>query len=98
MPMLSAQANVELPLLLTKLNAGQRKQNAQTALKIVGLDDRAKHKTNELSGGQQKRVAIARELVADPTLLVCVEPTGNLDLKNAEQLLSLLPSLNRELG
>ncbi|HEY9545895.1 MAG TPA: ABC transporter ATP-binding protein [Solimonas sp.] len=98
MPMLSAQANVELPLLLTKLNAGQRKQNAQTALKIVGLDDRAKHKPNELSGGQQQRVAIARALVADPTLLVCDEPTGDLDRKTADEILSLLQTLNREHG
>src|SRR3546814_12521934 len=86
MPMLSAQAKVELPLLLTKLNAGQRKQNAQTALKIVGLDDRAKHKPNELSGGQQQRVAIARALVADPTLLVCDEPTGDLDRTPAGEI------------
>lgn len=98
MPMLSAQANVELPLLLTKLNASQRRQNAQTALKIVGLDDRAKHKPNELSGGQQQRVAIARALVADPTLLVCDEPTGDLDRKTADEVLGLLQTLNREHG
>ncbi|NGY04301.1 ABC transporter ATP-binding protein [Solimonas terrae] len=98
MPMLSAQANVELPLLLTSLSAAQRRQNAQTALKIVGLDDRARHKPNELSGGQQQRVAIARALVADPTLLVCDEPTGDLDRKTADEVLGLLQTLNREHG
>jgi putative ABC transport system ATP-binding protein len=98
MPMLSAQANVELPLLLTRLNAKQRKQNAQTALQIVGLADRARHKPNELSGGQQQRVAIARALVADPTLLVCDEPTGDLDRKTADEILGLLQTLNREHG
>ena len=98
MPMLSAQANVELPLLLTPLNAAQRKRNALTALSIVGLADRARHKPAELSGGQAQRVAIARALVADPTLLICDEPTGDLDRKTADEILSLLQLLNREHG
>jgi len=98
MPMLSAQKNVELPLLLTPLGASQRKQNAETALKLVGLGDRVKHKPNELSGGQQQRVAIARAIVSDPTLLICDEPTGDLDRHSAEEILGLLQTLNREHG
>ncbi|WP_028079734.1 ABC transporter ATP-binding protein [Solimonas soli] len=98
MPMLSAQGNVELPLLLTKLSAAQRRKNAQTALTVVGLADRARHKPSELSGGQQQRVAIARALVADPTLLVCDEPTGDLDRKTADEILGLLQTLNRDYG
>jgi putative ABC transport system ATP-binding protein len=98
MPMLSAQRNVELPLLLTHLSAAQRKANAQAALTLVGIADRAKHKPNELSGGQAQRVAIARALVADPTLLVCDEPTGDLDRKSADDVLHLLQVLNREHG
>jgi putative ABC transport system ATP-binding protein len=98
MPMLSAQKNVELPLLLTPLGAAQRKQNAETALKLVGLGDRTKHKPNELSGGQQQRVAIARAIVSDPTLLICDEPTGDLDRQSAEEILGLLQELNREHG
>ncbi|MGN6228079.1 MAG: ABC transporter ATP-binding protein [Dyella sp.] len=98
MPMLSAQRNVELPLLLTKLSAAQRKKNAAIALQLVGLADRASHKPSELSGGQQQRVAIARAIVSDPTLLVCDEPTGDLDRQSAEDVLGLLRTLNREHG
>jgi putative ABC transport system ATP-binding protein len=98
MPMLSAQRNVELPLLLTRLSASQRKTNAMAALTLVGILDRAKHKPAELSGGQAQRVAIARALVADPTLLVCDEPTGDLDRKSADDVLHLLQILNREHG
>jgi putative ABC transport system ATP-binding protein len=98
MPMLSAARNVELPLLLTKLSGAQRRKSVEVALNVVGLADRASHKPNELSGGQQQRVAIARALVADPTLLVCDEPTGDLDRKTADEVLSLLQTLNREHG
>jgi putative ABC transport system ATP-binding protein len=98
MPMLSAQRNVELPLLLTKLSGAQRRNNAAIALQLVGLQDRASHKPNELSGGQQQRVAIARAIVSDPTLLVCDEPTGDLDRQSAEDVLGLLRQLNREHG
>ena len=98
MPMLSAERNVELPLLLTNLSSVQRKANVHAALEIVGLADRAKHKPSELSGGQQQRVAIARALVADPTLLVCDEPTGDLDRQTAIEILDLLQVLNREQG
>ncbi|HEX5305461.1 MAG TPA: ABC transporter ATP-binding protein [Dyella sp.] len=98
MPMLSAQRNVELPLLLTKLSAAQRKRNAAIALQLVGLADRATHKPGELSGGQQQRVAIARAIVSDPMLLVCDEPTGDLDRQSAEDVLGLLRTLNREHG
>ncbi|PTR34994.1 putative ABC transport system ATP-binding protein [Luteibacter sp. OK325] len=98
MPMLTGQRNVELPLLLTKLSAAQRKQNASIALQLVGLSDRATHKPSELSGGQQQRVAIARAIVSDPTLLVCDEPTGDLDRQSAEEILGLLRELNREHG
>ncbi len=98
MPMLSAQKNVELPLLLTNLSAAQRKQNAEIALKLVGLEDRMKHRPNELSGGQQQRVAIARAIVSDPTLLICDEPTGDLDRQSAEDILGLLQTLNRQHG
>jgi len=98
MPTLSAEANVELPLLLTNLSGKQRKANVAAALELVGLTDRRKHKPNELSGGQQQRVAIARAIVADPTLLVCDEPTGDLDRESAEEVLTLLQLLNREQG
>jgi putative ABC transport system ATP-binding protein len=98
LPMLTAQKNVELPLLLTKLSAAQRKKNAAIALQLVGLADRAGHKPTELSGGQQQRVAIARAIVSDPTLLVCDEPTGDLDRQSAEEVLGLLQTLNRQHG
>ncbi|MCZ6659218.1 MAG: ATP-binding cassette domain-containing protein, partial [Gammaproteobacteria bacterium] len=95
---LTALGNVELPLLLTPLSKKQRHQRAMLALSIVGLTDRAKHKPGELSGGQQQRVAIARALVADPALLVCDEPTGDLDRNTADEILELLQILNREFG
>ncbi|HEY1724082.1 MAG TPA: ATP-binding cassette domain-containing protein, partial [Steroidobacteraceae bacterium] len=88
--------NVELPLLLTPLSARQRKRNAEIALELVGLSDRATHKPSELSGGQQQRVAIARAIVSDPVLLVCDEPTGDLDRQSAAEVLTLLQELNRE--
>jgi putative ABC transport system ATP-binding protein len=98
MPMLSAQRNVELPLLLTKLSASDRKKRASIALELVGLADRAAHKPTELSGGQQQRVSIARAIVSDPALLVCDEPTGDLDRQSAEDVLNLLRALNRDHG
>jgi len=98
LPMLSARKNVELPLLLTRLSAAQRKRNAAVALELVGLTDRAAHKPGELSGGQQQRVAIARAIVSDPTLLVCDEPTGDLDRQSAVDVLTLLQQLNRDHG
>lgn len=96
LPVLTAQRNVELPLLLTKLKGKERKKNALTALDIVGLADRAKHKPSQLSGGQQQRVAIARAIVADPAILVCDEPTGDLDRSTAEEVLDLLETLNQK--
>jgi putative ABC transport system ATP-binding protein len=98
LPVLSAARNVEVPLLLTNLSSARRKQNVRAVLELVGLADRATHKPSELSGGQQQRVSIARALVADPTLLVCDEPTGDLDRENAEEILKLLQTLNREQG
>ena len=98
MPMLSAQKNVELPLLLTRLSAAQRRRNAEIALELVGLKERGKHRPAELSGGQQQRVAIARAIVSDPTFLICDEPTGDLDRHSAEEILTLLQQLNREHG
>ena len=98
MPTLTAQKNVELPLLLTKLGGAQRKRNAEIALQLVGLADRGSHRPNELSGGQQQRVAIARAIVSDPTFLICDEPTGDLDRHSAEEVLGLLQLLNREQG
>lgn len=98
MPMLRAAQNVELPLLLTKLNRRQRAQNVQIALDVVGLAERARHYPREMSGGQQQRVAIARALVADPDLLLCDEPTGDLDRQSADAILGVLQLLNREHG
>jgi putative ABC transport system ATP-binding protein len=96
LPVLSAARNVEVPLLLTNLTSAQRKRNVGAALELVGLADRATHKPAELSGGQQQRVSIARAIVADPTLLVCDEPTGDLDRANAEEILQLLQMLARD--
>lgn len=97
-PVLTAQRNVELPLLLKNLSAKERSQRAATALRVVGLEDRAKFYPRQLSGGQEQRVAIARAIVTDPTLLVADEPTGDLDAKSAEEVLHLLQTLNREFG
>jgi putative ABC transport system ATP-binding protein len=94
LPVLTAERNVEVPLLLTNLSAAERRRNVGLALELVGLADRAKHKPAELSGGQQQRVAIARAIVADPTLLVCDEPTGDLDRETSESILNLLRALN----
>lgn len=96
LPVLTAQKNVELPLLLTKLGGKERAKRAATALSIVGLEDRAKHYPRELSGGQEQRVAIARAIVSDPTLLLCDEPTGDLDRETANEILALLQALNRD--
>ena len=98
MPTMTAAQNVELPLLLTKLGTSDRKKRVRTALDIVGLADRARHKPRELSGGQQQRVAIARAIVADPKLLLADEPTGDLDRTTAQEILDMLQLLNRELG
>ena len=98
MPMLNASRNVELPLLLTRLSSKQRKANVATALQLVGLSDRAKHSPKEMSGGQQQRVAIARALVSDPKLLLCDEPTGDLDRETADEILEMLQLLNNEHG
>ena len=98
LPVLTAHRNVELPLLLTNFNAKERAKRASIALDIVGLGDRAKHYPRELSGGQEQRVAIARAIVSDPSLLLCDEPTGDLDRENADEILKLLQLLNREHG
>jgi len=98
LPVLSAQKNVELPLLLTSLSAAERRRRAEIALTLVGLRDRARHKPKELSGGQEQRVAIARAIVSDPTLLVCDEPTGDLDRATAHEIMTLLSMLNRDHG
>lgn len=96
MPVLTAEKNVELPLLLTNLSGKQRKMHVAAALELVGLSDRAKHYPRELSGGQEQRVAIARALVSDPDLLLCDEPTGDLDRATADEILELLQTLNRQ--
>lgn len=96
MPVLTALENVELPLLLTKLSGADRKRRAQTALRVVGLEDRAGHYPRQLSGGQEQRVAIARAIVTDPKIIVADEPTGDLDRKSADEILELLARLNKE--
>jgi putative ABC transport system ATP-binding protein len=98
LPVLSAERNVELPLLLTRLSGSQRKKHVDTALGVVGLSHRKKHYPRELSGGEQQRVGIARGIVTDPTLLLCDEPTGDLDRKSGDEVLDLLGALNREHG
>lgn len=96
LPALSAERNVELPLLLTSLKRAERRSRANLALKVVGLADRANHYPRQLSGGQEQRVGIARAIVTDPTLLLCDEPTGDLDRKAGDEILELLQTLNRE--
>jgi len=98
MPVLTAAENVELPLLLTKLSSKDRKTRAQTALRVVGLEDRMGHYPRQLSGGQEQRVAIARAIVNDPQIIVADEPTGDLDRKSADEILTLLGKLNTEFG
>ena len=98
LPVLTAARNVELPLLLTKLGSADRKRRVQVALSVVGLGDRAKHYPRQLSGGQEQRVGIARAIVTDPTLLLCDEPTGDLDRKSGDEVLDLLQALNRDHG
>ncbi len=97
-PVLSARENVELPLLLTALGKAERRKRAETALRIVGLEQRAHHRPDQLSGGEQQRVAIARAIVSDPEIVVGDEPTGDLDAKNAEEVLGLLRTLKQEFG
>ncbi|AUX44270.1 ABC transporter ATP-binding protein [Sorangium cellulosum] len=96
MPVLTAAENVELPLLLTDLSKSERRKRAQTALRVVGLEERSNHYPRQLSGGQEQRVAIARAIVNDPTIIVADEPTGDLDRKSADEILSLLEKLNKE--
>jgi len=98
LPALTAERNVELPLLLTSLSGARRKQQVATALSLVGLTDRTKHYPRQLSGGQEQRVGIARAIVTDPTLLLCDEPTGDLDRRAGDEILDLLQALNREHG
>ncbi|GBC84363.1 putative ABC transporter ATP-binding protein YknY [bacterium HR11] len=97
-PVLTAFQNVELPLLLTRLSRAERRRRVETALRLVGLADRMHHYPRELSGGEEQRVAIARAVVTDPTLLLCDEPTGDLDRRSAEEVLDLLVALHREFG
>ena len=98
LPVLTAERNVELPLLLTNLGAGERRKRAGIALKLVGLSDRTRHYPRQLSGGQEQRVGIARAIVTDPNLLLCDEPTGDLDRKAGDEILDLLQTLNRDHG
>jgi putative ABC transport system ATP-binding protein len=98
LPVLSAERNVELPLLLTSLSKAERREHVATALQVVGLAHRARHSPRTLSGGEQQRVGIARAIVTDPTLLLCDEPTGDLDRKSGDEILGLLQALNREQG
>ncbi len=98
MPVLNAFENVELPLLLTNLSKAERRERVELTLSLVGLSDRMEHYPNELSGGQQQRVAIARAIVTDPTILVCDEPTGDLDKQSATDVLAMLKKLNSEMG
>src|SRR6267143_719745 len=98
LPVLTAERNVELPLLLTRLSKAERRRHVEVALKVVGLSDRARHYPRQLSGGQEQRVGIARAIVTDPTLLLCDEPTGDLDRKSGDEILDLLQALNREHG
>ena len=98
LPVLTAERNVELPLLLTNLGKSERRKRVAIALKVVGLADRAKHYPRQLSGGQEQRVGIARAIVTDPTLLLCDEPTGDLDRKSGDEILGLLQALNRDHG
>ncbi len=96
MPTLTAERNIDLPLLLTPLSRGQRRDHVATALSVVGMTHRAKHYPRQLSGGEQQRIGIARAIVTDPTLLLCDEPTGDLDRKSGDEILRLLEALNRE--